>query len=68
MTPADLNAAIRPLIDPTVPNPAAAARQEAELLKQQLAAANGGAAAAAAEEKPKPEGSLLGVMGEAFLD
>ena len=65
--PADLTNAIRPLIDPSVPNPAEAARQELELLKAQLAA--GGAGGAAAQEPPAAEGgSLLGALGEALLD
>lgn len=67
--PADLTNAIRPLIDPSVPNPAEAARQELELLKASIAAGGAvGGAGAAEKEAPATEGSLLGALGEAFLD
>ena len=61
VAPADLSAAIRPLTDPTVPNPA----EQQKKLEQQLeeAKANGGKDAA---ETDGP--SVLGLMGEVFLD
>lgn len=63
--PADLSNAIRPLVDPSVPNPAQAAQAEADILKAKLAAAGDGGAAGA--EKAEG-GSLLAAMGEALLD
>ena len=59
--PAALSAAIRPLIDPSAPNPADVAKMEAEVFKQQVAANQ-------AEEKKEGHGSLLGMVGEALLD
>ena len=58
IAPADLTAAIRPYLDPSVPNPndpAAAA-----------AAAASAASAAAKEEKTEP--GLMGLVGEIVLD
>lgn len=59
--PAELSNAIRPLIDPSAPNPVDVAKMEAEALKQQIAATQ-------AEAKTEEHGSLLGMMGEALLD
>ncbi|OCF36750.1 hypothetical protein I317_05722 [Kwoniella heveanensis CBS 569] len=62
--PAELSAAIRPLVDPSVPNPAEKAKHEAELLKAQVEAK-------AAEHESKAqatEGSVLDMLGEALLD
>lgn len=65
--PAELSNAIRPLIDPSVPNPAQAAQLEADILKAKLAA--GGAADPAAAAPQQAEGgSLLSALGEALLD
>ena len=64
--PAELSNAIRPLIDPSTPNPADAATQEVELLKAQLHAQEGTAANAAAAEPS--HGSIMGVVAEALLD
>ena len=64
--PAELSNAIRPLIDPSVPNPAQAAQLEADILKAKLAA--GGGADAAAAEQQAEGGSLLSALGEALLD
>lgn len=58
--PAELNAALRPLIDPSVPNPAEQAQKELEMLKLQQQ--SGGA------EAQDSGGSVLGVIGEALLD
>jgi hypothetical protein len=69
--PHELSAAIRPLIDPTVPNPAEVAQREADLLKAQLAAGAGGAVAGAGGEKAAEEHhgpGLLAALGEALLD
>jgi hypothetical protein len=62
--PADLNAAIRPLVDPSAPNPAEAARLEAELLRKQVEASQAGGGNQAEESGA----GLLGVMGEVLLD
>ena len=59
--PADLSDAIRPLIDPSVPNPAEAARAEADVLKAKVAAQENGG-------NNVEGGSLLAAMGEALLD
>lgn len=73
VTPHDLTAAIRPLIDPSVPNPIEAATKEIEMLKLQLQGLSAGGAATQAqaqekvEEKPS-EGSLLGIVSEVLLD
>lgn len=64
--PADLNNAIRPLVDPTAPNPAEAAKIEAEILKAKLA--GGGAAIPEQGEKQEEGVGLLSALGEAFLD
>ncbi|KAL7421717.1 hypothetical protein Q5752_003488 [Cryptotrichosporon argae] len=61
--PADLTAAIRPLIDPTVPNPLEEARREKELLQQKIELGQ-----AEAKAKGDETGGLLGVLGEALLD
>ncbi|WVQ99306.1 hypothetical protein IAU59_006438 [Kwoniella sp. CBS 9459] len=62
--PAELSAAIRPLVDPSVPNPAEKAKHEADLLKAQVEAK-----AAEHESKAKAtEGSVLDMLGEALLD
>lgn len=71
--PADLSSAIRPLIDPTVPNPADACQKELELVKLQLAtgAGAGGAEGTVGSNKvdeKAAEGSLLGLAAEALLD
>jgi hypothetical protein len=66
--PAELSAAIRPLIDPTAPNPAEAAQKEADLLKAQLAAGSGVGAGAAAEEKKHDGPGIMAAIGEALLD
>jgi hypothetical protein len=58
--PAELNAAIRPLIDPSVPNPAEQAQKELELLKLQQQ--SGG------EHADEPHTGVLGIIGEALLD
>jgi hypothetical protein len=60
--PAELSAAIRPLIDPSIPNPAEQAQKELEMLKLQQ---QGGGS-----QEPADDGSggVLGVLGEAFLD
>ncbi|KAK8864300.1 hypothetical protein IAR55_001546 [Kwoniella newhampshirensis] len=58
--PAELSGAIRPLIDPSIPDPAAAAKQEAEALKKEMEAH--------AAEKTETGGSVLGILGEALLD
>ncbi|GFZ44058.1 hypothetical protein JCM24511_01779 [Saitozyma sp. JCM 24511] len=65
--PADLNAAIRPLVDPSAPNPAEAARLEAELLRKQVEASQGSAGGGGAQAEESGAG-LLGVMGEVLLD
>ncbi|WVR07143.1 hypothetical protein IAU60_004184 [Kwoniella sp. DSM 27419] len=61
--PAELSAAIRPLVDPSVPNPAEQAKHEAELLRAQVEAKK-------SEEQAQTgsEGSMLGMLGEALLD
>ncbi|CAD6582588.1 MAG: hypothetical protein TREMPRED_003329 [Tremellales sp. Tagirdzhanova-0007] len=61
--PAELTAAIRPLIDPSVPNPAEAAKLEADVLKQQIAVNQ-----ADANHEEEHHGSLLGTLSEALLD
>lgn len=74
--PADLSSAIRPLIDPSVPNPAEACTKELELLKLQVQAGGAGAGGAAPGDKKvagqvdekAAEGSLLGLAAEALLD
>lgn len=70
--PHELSEAIRPLIDPSVANPAEAAAKEIEMLKlqlQSLTAAGASAAQAPVAEKEKPnEGSLLGIVSEVLLD
>jgi hypothetical protein len=58
VAPADLSDAIRPLTDPTVPNPVEEKKKLEKKLEQ--VEANGGEA----EKEP----SVLGLMGEAFLD
>ena len=61
--PADLSSAIRPLIDPTAPNPVEAARIEAE---KELLKAKGGSAS---NEHPVKEGAgILAAAAEALLD
>ncbi|RSH87485.1 hypothetical protein EHS25_003395 [Saitozyma podzolica] len=65
--PADLNAAIRPLVDPSAPNPAEAARLEVELLRKQVEASQGAAAGGNGQAEESGAG-LLGVMGEVLLD
>ncbi|WWC70336.1 uncharacterized protein I206_104286 [Kwoniella pini CBS 10737] len=62
--PAELSAAIRPLVDPSVPDPAAKAQQEAELLRAQVEAK----AAEHKAEATQAEGGLMGILGEALLD
>lgn len=64
--PAELSAAIRPLIDPSVPNPGEAAQQQIELLKQQVEAQAGAVEHGEAAHTEKT--SLLGLVGEALLD
>ena len=68
--PADLSSAIRPLIDPTVPNPAEACQKELELVKLQLqtGATAGDGATGNKVDKEAAEGSLLGMAAEALLD
>jgi hypothetical protein len=59
--PAELSAAIRPLIDPSIPNPAAQAQKELEMLKlQQQSGGN--------EETHDTGAGVLGIIGEALLD
>jgi hypothetical protein len=60
--PAELNAALRPLIDPSVPNPAEQAQKELEMLKMQQATAG------AHEAEENTGAGVLGVLGEALLD
>ena len=62
--PADLSSAIRPLIDPTAPNPVEAAKLEAQ--KEILSA--GGAASGAEANKETPSAGFLAAMGEVLLD
>ncbi|WWC89433.1 uncharacterized protein L201_004357 [Kwoniella dendrophila CBS 6074] len=62
--PAELSGAIRPLIDPSVPNPVEQAKHEAELLKAEVEAKAKEHEAKAQET----EGSVLGILGEALLD
>ena len=66
--PADLSNAIRPLIDPTVPNPAEEAKRiKAEMeLKAQLEATKAESAAQAEASSSGP--GILDVLEEAFLD
>ncbi|KAK4689057.1 hypothetical protein P7C73_g1034, partial [Tremellales sp. Uapishka_1] len=61
--PAELSAAIRPLIDPSVPNPVEVAQRETDLLKQQIEQQ-----AAESQSEEQVGGGLLGVLGEALLD
>ncbi|WRT66261.1 uncharacterized protein IL334_003214 [Kwoniella shivajii] len=62
--PAELSAAIRPLVDPSIPDPAAQAKHEAELLKAQVEAK-----AVEHEAKAKETtGGVLDILGEALLD
>lgn len=74
VTPHDLTAAIRPLIDPSVANPAEAAAKEIELLKLQLQGLGAGGAAAGSaahpEETKEAEAApgLLSLVTEAMLD
>jgi hypothetical protein len=60
--PAELSAALRPLIDPSVPNAAAQAQKELEMLKLQQ---QGGGAH---EAEHTGGAGVLGVLGEALLD
>ncbi|WWC61741.1 uncharacterized protein I303_104326 [Kwoniella dejecticola CBS 10117] len=62
--PAELSAAIRPLVDPSVPDPAAKAQHEADLLRAQVEAK----AAEHKAEATDAEGGVLGILGEALLD
>lgn len=55
--PVELNAALRPLVNPAAATPAAAGTPDAAA-----------AAAAAAEEKKSDEPGILDVFGEALLD
>ncbi|WWD17403.1 hypothetical protein CI109_101844 [Kwoniella shandongensis] len=59
--PAELSGAIRPLIDPSIPDPAEAAKKEAEALKKEMEAKM-------EEQKAETGGSVLGILGEALLD
>lgn len=61
VAPADLSAAIRPLTDPTVPNPV----EQQKKLEQQLEEAQANAGKESTEEDGP---SVLGLMGEVFLD
>lgn len=61
--PAELSAALRPLIDPSVPNAAEQAQKELEMLKLQQQGGGG-----AQEADAKPHVGVLGVLGEALLD
>ncbi|OWZ60194.1 hypothetical protein C356_00205 [Cryptococcus neoformans c45] len=60
ITPAELSSAIRPLVDPSVPNPAEKAKQEAQLLQAKMASQQ--------HENENQEGSVLNMLGEALLD
>lgn len=64
MKPADLTAAIRPLIDPTVPNPV----EEAKRIKEQMELKQVVAEKEAKAEKDEGGPGLLHLMEEAFLD
>ena len=55
--PAELSSAIRPLVDPTAPDPAAVAQAEAEALKAKDSAKSDG-----------PEAGFIEALGEALLD
>ncbi|WVQ72599.1 hypothetical protein IAR50_002157 [Cryptococcus sp. DSM 104548] len=58
--PAELSSAIRPLVDPSVPDPAEKAKHEAEVLKAEMEAK--------AKENENQEGGVLDMLGEALLD
>ncbi|EAL23534.1 hypothetical protein CNBA1810 [Cryptococcus deneoformans B-3501A] len=60
ITPAELSSAIRPLVDPSVPNPAEKAKQDAQLLQAKMASQQ--------HENENQEGSVLDMLGEALLD
>ncbi|WWC94074.1 hypothetical protein V866_000912 [Kwoniella sp. B9012] len=62
--PAELSAAIRPLVDPSVPDPAEKAKQEIELLRAQVEAK----ATEHQAEAQQHEGGVLDMLGEALLD
>ena len=63
--PADLSSAIRPLIDPSAPNPAEAAKMAAEQEILKAKAANGGNADPANDDAGP---GILAQMGEVLLD
>ncbi|WVQ80504.1 hypothetical protein IAT38_002609 [Cryptococcus sp. DSM 104549] len=58
--PAELSSAIRPLVDPSVPDPVEKAKHEAEVLKAEMEAKQA--------EQENQEGSVLDMLGEALLD
>ncbi|WVN88221.1 uncharacterized protein L203_103422 [Cryptococcus depauperatus CBS 7841] len=58
--PAELSSAIRPLVDPSVPDPVEKVKREAEILKAEMEAKK--------HEMDGQEGSVLNVLGEALLD
>ncbi|KIR67240.1 hypothetical protein I314_02453 [Cryptococcus bacillisporus CA1873] len=60
ITPAELSSAIRPLVDPSVPNPIEKAKQETRLLQAKMASQQ--------HENENQEGSVLDMLGEALLD
>ncbi|EIW70766.1 hypothetical protein M231_02579 [Tremella mesenterica] len=57
--PAELSAAIRPLVDPSVPNPIEAVKREADLLRQQMEQQ---------AQTATPGPGVLDMLGEALLD
>ncbi|TYJ56986.1 hypothetical protein B9479_002265 [Cryptococcus floricola] len=58
--PAELSSAIRPLVDPSAPDPAEKVKHEAEVLKAEMEAKQ--------KENENQEGGVLDMLGEALLD